>query len=75
MASRRKNFTARGKHAARPQHTNAEFMAGLLDGTIKATMIQLGPGNADAAGRVQSYDDPDPDRPGAPPDSVQGGGQ
>jgi hypothetical protein len=63
MASRRKDFAAKHRAPTR-QHTNAEFMAGLLDGTIKATNIQI------TDGRVVSYDDPDPDRPGAPPDRI-----
>lgn len=66
MASRRKTFRPE-RHAPSLQHVAAEFMGKLLDGTIKATNIQL-----DANGRIVAYDDPDPDRPGAPPDSPTG---
>lgn len=69
MASRRKTFLPLKGRAPSTQHVNADFMAGLLEGTIKATTIQLAPGGSDGVQRVNTYDDPDPDRPGAPGDN------
>jgi hypothetical protein len=61
MASRRKDFQS-PRHLPTAQHIAADFMSQLMSGAIKATAVQF------QNGRIVTYDDPDPDRAGAPPD-------
>lgn len=64
MASRRKRLAPQIKGA--DLYANGEFIAALVGGTVRATRLHDVRVNGV---RTIEYDDPDPDRPGAPPDN------